>query len=70
MPCRVGAGRAGVQRFTVIFQEWQPAKVSRPRPRHAGRVGLPQGLHGACPGDWEPLGWSRGASTLLTMQEN
>lgn len=84
MPRRVGAGRAGgVEINRVIFQEGKPAKVSRPWPRCTGRVGLPRGLYATCPAlpseprarapvprDWEPLGWSRGASTLLTMQEN
>ncbi|XP_043747816.1 LOW QUALITY PROTEIN: collagen alpha-1(III) chain-like [Cervus elaphus] len=58
--CRRGWG-AEIHR--VVFQERQPATVSRPRPRRAGPVGLPHGLHAVCPGDWEPLGWSRGAST-------
>lgn len=83
MPHCAGAGRAGGAEINrVVFQEWKPAKVSQPWPRRAGRVGLPRSLHAVClalpselharasaPRDGEPLGWSRGASTLLMTQD-
>ena len=40
MTRRVGAGRAGVRRFTVILQERQPDKVSRPGPGAQGVLGF------------------------------